>query len=374
MAETILSIQNISKNFGTTEVLKNISLNISKGEFITLLGASGCGKTTLLRIIAGLETPTSGKIILNDKDITDLAPNKRSINTVFQNYALFPHMSVAANVGYGLKVKKIDKKIIKEKIQHYLALVQLESYADRYPSQLSGGQKHRVALARALANEPDILLLDEPLAALDLKLRKQMQIDLKRIQQTIGITFIYVTHDQGEALNLSTRICLMHNGYFEQVDTPMAIYNHPESKYVADFIGDTNIISAVTESEFEKDGKLYANFITPAGYVVNFYDPSYKRYDSLYISVRPESIYWDTEKSKIPDNGFTLKGKIINHHFNGSFSRIDIQTQNEFVFTASAISSMCEIPPAGTDVYFNWSVEESVLVNEKQESRIGGGL
>ena len=374
MPETILSILNISKSFGTNEILKNISLDIQKGEFITLLGASGCGKTTLLRIISGLETPDSGKIILHGNDITKLVPNKRNINTVFQSYALFPHMTIAANVAYGLKVRGEAKNIIKEKVSYYLSLVKLDSFADRYPAQLSGGQKQRVALARALANEPDILLLDEPLAALDLKLRKQMQLDLKRIQQTVGTTFIYVTHDQGEALNLSTRICLMNNGVFEQVDSPIAIYNKPASKYVADFIGDTNIISAITESKFEKDGQLYAHFITPAGTVINSYDSSCKPYDSLYISVRPESIFWNTDKNKLPDYGFYLEGKIINHHFNGSFSRIDIKTKGDFIFTASAISRHDDIPDSGTDIYFNWSLDESVLVNEKNEERIGGSL
>ena len=374
MPETILSILNISKSFGTNEILKNISLDIQKGEFITLLGASGCGKTTLLRIISGLETHDSGKIILHGNDITKLVPNKRNINTVFQSYALFPHMTIAANVAYGLKVRGEAKNIIKEKVSYYLSLVKLDSFADRYPAQLSGGQKQRVALARALANEPDILLLDEPLAALDLKLRKQMQLDLKRIQQTVGTTFIYVTHDQGEALNLSTRICLMNNGVFEQVDSPIAIYNKPASKYVADFIGDTNIISAITESKFEKDGQLYAHFITPAGTVINSYDSSCKPYDSLYISVRPESIFWNTDKNKLPDYGFYLEGKIINHHFNGSFSRIDIKTKGDFIFTASAISRHDDIPDSGTDIYFNWSLDESVLVNEKNEERIGGSL
>ncbi len=374
MAETILSIQGVTKRFGNCEILRNISLEVEKGEFITLLGASGCGKTTLLRIIAGLETPSTGSVFLRGKDITNVAPNKRNVNTVFQNYALFPHMSVIANVGYGLKVRGFDKKNIEEKARKYLSLVQLDSFERRYPANLSGGQKQRVALARALATEPDILLLDEPLAALDLKLRKQMQADLKRIQQTTGTTFIYVTHDQGEALNLSSRICLMNEGCFEQVDTPLAIYNKPESKYVADFIGDTNIISAVTELEFLKENELFARLITPAGTVINKYDASYKRYASLYISVRPETIYWNTDKSKLPDYGFQLDGKIVNHHFNGSFSRIDIETQNGFVFTASAVSGRNVIPPAGTDVYFTWSPVESVLVNEKKESRLQGGI
>ena len=203
MKETILELQNITKQFGDTKVLNGISLCIGKGEFITLLGASGCGKTTTLRIIAGLETPDQGKVVLAGKDVTDTEPNRRDVNTVFQNYALFPHMTVAANIGYSLKLKKRPKEEIQKTVGEALALVQLTGYEKRMPSELSGGQKQRVAIARALVNQPSVLLLDEPLGALDLQLRRQMQLELKQLQKRLGLTFIYITHDQEEALNMS---------------------------------------------------------------------------------------------------------------------------------------------------------------------------
>ena len=205
---TILQLQGVRKRFGDSEILEGIDLKIRRGEFITLLGASGCGKTTTLRIIAGLEFPDSGRVILEGRDITELEPNKRSVNTVFQNYALFPHMNVADNIGYGLKIRKVSRAVIAKKVEEMLHLVQLEGFEKRMPSQLSGGQKQRVAIARAVVNEPKVLLLDEPLGALDLKLRRQMQLELKRLQKRLGITFIYITHDQEEAINMSDRIAV----------------------------------------------------------------------------------------------------------------------------------------------------------------------
>ena len=209
MGESILKLQQIRKSFDHTEVLKGVDLEVAQGEFITLLGASGCGKTTTLRIIAGLELPDSGSVILEGRDITDWEPNKRDVNTVFQNYALFPHMNVADNVGYGLKIRKVPKAEIAERVKQALRLVQLEEYGKRMPDQLSGGQRQRIAIARAVINEPKVLLLDEPLGALDLKLRRQMQLELKRLQKQLGITFIYITHDQEEAINMSDRIGVM---------------------------------------------------------------------------------------------------------------------------------------------------------------------
>ncbi len=209
---TILQLQGVRKRFGDSEILEGIDLKIRSGEFITLLGASGCGKTTTLRIIAGLEFPDSGRVILEGRDITELEPNKRSVNTVFQNYALFPHMNVADNIGYGLKIRKVSRAVIAKKVEEMLHLVQLEGFEKRMPSQLSGGQKQRVAIARAVVNEPKVLLLDEPLGALDLKLRRQMQLELKRLQKRLGITFIYITHDQEEAINMSDRIAVMNQG------------------------------------------------------------------------------------------------------------------------------------------------------------------
>ena len=249
MAEVSLELKEIKKSFTEGEaVLDNISLEISKGEFITLLGSSGCGKTTTLRIIAGLEQPDAGSVWLDGREVTGLEPNQRDVNTVFQNYALFPHMNVAENIGYGLKLKKVPKSEIRKKVFQMLELVQLEGYEKRKPSELSGGQKQRVAIARALVNNPKVLLLDEPLGALDLQLRRAMQIELKHLQKKLGITFIYITHDQEEAINMSDRIAVMRDGRIEQIGTPDEIYNHPKTSYVATFVGNANILHGVAES------------------------------------------------------------------------------------------------------------------------------
>lgn len=247
MADRILQLNQIRKSFGETEVLKGISLSIERGEFITFLGASGCGKTTTLRIIAGLESPDSGQVYLNGQDVTALEPNQRNVNTVFQNYALFPHMNVFTNVAYGLKLKKVPKLEIAERVRNVLELVQLSGYEKRMPSELSGGQKQRVAIARAVVNNPEVLLLDEPLGALDLQLRRQMQVELKRLQKQLGITFIYITHDQEEALNMSDRIVVMRDGQFEQIGTPAEVYDRPKTSYVASFAGTANLIAGVLE-------------------------------------------------------------------------------------------------------------------------------
>jgi len=249
LVEVSLELKEIKKSFTEGEaVLDNISLEISKGEFITLLGSSGCGKTTTLRIIAGLEQPDAGSVWLDGREVTGLEPNQRDVNTVFQNYALFPHMNVAENIGYGLKLKKVPKSEIRKKVSQMLELVQLEGYEKRKPSELSGGQKQRVAIARALVNNPKVLLLDEPLGALDLQLRRAMQIELKHLQKKLGITFIYITHDQEEAINMSDRIAVMKDGRIEQIGTPDEIYNHPKTSYVATFVGNANILHGAAES------------------------------------------------------------------------------------------------------------------------------
>lgn len=250
MSNIVLRLDNIYKSFEEVPVLRGISLDVEEGEFITLLGSSGCGKTTTLRIIAGLEQADKGSVWLGGVDITNLVPNKRDVNTVFQNYALFPHMSVEENIGYGLKIRKTPKAEIAKRVKEMLELVQLEGFGKRMPDQLSGGQRQRVAIARAVINEPKVLLLDEPLGALDLKLRRQMQLELKRIQKQLGITFIYITHDQEEAINMSDRIVVMRDGRFEQIGTPNDIYYHPQTSYVASFVGDANI--------YHENGQVYA--------------------------------------------------------------------------------------------------------------------
>lgn len=248
MPDILLELKNIKKSFTPGEdVLDDICLTVARGEFVTLLGSSGCGKTTTLRIIAGLEQTDSGSVWINGQDVTKLPPDKRDVNTVFQNYALFPHMNVAENIGYGLKLRKVPRGEIKKKVAQMLELVQLEGYERRKPSELSGGQKQRVAIARALVNNPKVLLLDEPLGALDLQLRRAMQIELKHLQKKLGITFIYITHDQEEAINMSDRIAVMKDGRIEQIGTPDEIYNHPKTSYVATFVGNANILHGAAE-------------------------------------------------------------------------------------------------------------------------------
>lgn len=241
MGVPILELKNIKKNFDAVEVLKGIDLQVEEGEFITILGSSGCGKTTTLRIIAGLEDADDGTVFLQGEDVTTYEPDQRMVNTVFQNYALFPHMTVENNIGYGLKIKNVSKPQIKIRVEEALSLVQLEGYEKRKPSELSGGQKQRVAIARAIINNPKILLLDEPLGALDLQLRRQMQVELKRLQKLLHMTFIYITHDQEEAAAMSDRIVVMNEGRIEQIGTPKEIYESPSTEFVANFIENSRV-------------------------------------------------------------------------------------------------------------------------------------
>ena len=247
---TIISFENVNKFYEDTHVLKNIHFEIEKGKFYTLLGPSGCGKTTILRIIAGFTDVSNGKVTLNGEDVTNLPPNKRKVNTVFQDYALFPHMNVFENIAFGLRLKKTPENIIKEKVADALKMVQLSGYENREISQMSGGQQQRVAIARALVNEPEVLLLDEPLSALDLKLRTDMQYELRELQQRLGITFIFVTHDQEEALAMSDEIFVMSKGEIVQSGTPVDIYDEPINRFVADFIGESNIVDGVMKEDY----------------------------------------------------------------------------------------------------------------------------
>ena len=329
MGESILQLQQIRKSFADTEVLKGIDLEAGQGEFITLLGASGCGKTTTLRIIAGLELPDSGQVILEGRDITDWEPNKRDVNTVFQNYALFPHMNVADNVGYGLKIRKVPKAQIAERVERALRLVQLEEYGKRMPDQLSGGQKQRIAIARAVINEPKVLLLDEPLGALDLKLRRQMQLELKRLQKQLGITFIYITHDQEEAINMSDRIGVMHEGVLEQMGTPNEVYYRPRTSYVADFVGNANIL--------HKNGET--------------------------LAIRSENIRMDGESV------CTQEAVVVEKSFAGGQLRILFRLSDGQLLTASRYGIDNDMH-AGETVKIGWDAKDAVKVidNDKDEN------
>lgn len=245
MENAILKLENVTKSFDDKMILNNLNLEIGKNEFVTLLGPSGCGKTTTLRIIGGFEMPDQGRVMFEGQDITRMSPDKRHINTVFQKYSLFSHMSVAENIAFGLKLKNKSKSYIEDKIRYALKLVDLKGYEHRKPTSLSGGQQQRIAIARAIVNEPEILLLDEPLGALDLKLRQDMQRELVKIKNEVGITFVYVTHDQEEALTMSDRIVVMNQGLIQQMGSPVDIYNEPQNAFVADFIGDSNIIDGI---------------------------------------------------------------------------------------------------------------------------------
>ena len=329
MGESILQLQQIRKSFANTEVLKGIDLEAGQGEFITLLGASGCGKTTTLRIIAGLELPDSGQVILEGHNITDWEPNKRDVNTVFQNYALSPHMNVADNVGYGLKIRKVPKAQIAERVERALRLVQLEEYGKRMPDQLSGGQKQRIAIARAVINEPKVLLLDEPLGALDLKLRRQMQLELKRLQKQLGITFIYITHDQEEAINMSDRIGVMHEGVLEQMGTPNEVYYRPRTSYVADFVGNANIL--------HKNGET--------------------------LAIRSENIRMDGESV------CTQEAVVVEKSFAGGQLRILFRLSDGQLLTASRYGIDNDMQ-AGETVKIGWDAKDAVKVidNDKDEN------
>ncbi|MBU3190446.1 ABC transporter ATP-binding protein [Clostridium bowmanii] len=356
MLEVILEMDNIVKKFENQEVIKNISLTINKGEFLTLLGPSGCGKTTTLRIIAGFETLTSGSLLLEGKHVENKQPNERNVNTVFQNYALFPHMNVYDNIAYGLKIRKVNKVEIKKRVIEMLNLVQLEGYEKRKTDQLSGGQKQRVAIGRALINNPQILLLDEPLGALDLKLRRQMQVELKKLQKKLQITFVYVTHDQEEALNMSDRIAVMNEGVIEQVGTPEDIYERPQTKFVASFIGESNLIKAQIKKIDE--GKISVHFGE------NEMNVDYKNYENSknkesYILIRPENIKYSKVKSQ-----FGLKAIIKEHSYIGSIIKTTMELESGLEIIACDYDKKKDLIGIGSDVWMSFEPEDVVIVEE----------
>ncbi len=325
-----LKIENVNKKIGEKDILKNINLEIKQGEFFSILGPSGCGKTTLLRMIGGFDFPDSGAIISDGKNLLELPPNNRKVNTIFQTYALFPHLSVFENVAFSLRLKKTDESEIKSKVMKYISLVKLEEHIDKFPAQLSGGQKQRVSIARALINEPSVLLLDEPLSALDAKLRQHMLVELDKIHDHIGITFIFVTHDQQEALSVSDRIAVMKDGEVLQFGTPFEIYEAPVNSFVADFIGETNFLDGKVIRTFDKYAEV---FVEGIGNIKIEMDKPVKDGDYVRTTIRPEKIKITKE---IPEHRNThmniLKGKVDELVYSGFQTRYFVETVPNIIF------------------------------------------
>ena len=330
MNKELINLVDISKAFDGETVLDELNLNIHENEFLTLLGPSGCGKTTTLRILGGFVTPDKGRVIFDGKDITNLPPNKRQLNTVFQKYALFSHMNIAENTAFGLKIKNKPKTYIDDKIKYALKLVNLEGFEKRMPDSLSGGQQQRIAIARAIVNEPKVLLLDEPLGALDLKLRQDMQYELIRLKNELGITFIYVTHDQEEALTMSDTIVVMNQGYIQQIGTPETIYNEPENAFVADFIGDSNIIDAVM---------LEDRLVSILDTRFHCVDTGFGRNQPVDVVIRPEDV-----ELTAPADGI-LKGTVTHLIFKGVHYEMEV-TANGFEWLVHSTGMF----PVGTEV------------------------
>ena len=354
MNSSIVSLKNVEKWFGENHVVKNMNLEIQEGEILTLLGPSGCGKTTTLRMIAGFEDASSGTIEVQGVRVEEMEPFQRDVNTVFQNYSLFPHMTVFENVAYGPSIKKVPKEQIKKSVSEMLELVQMSGYESRKPDELSGGQKQRVAIARALINQPRVLLLDEPLGALDMKLRRQMQIELKRLQKKLGITFVYVTHDQEEAMTMSDRIAVMSDGLILQIDNPVEIYEKPKSRFVADFIGESNIFDGKIKTM--EDGILHAE--CKQGDCL-LYGKGFEAGEDIFISVRPEYLMLSKEKQE----GFSLKAKIIDYVFMGTLVKAILLTEDgkEIKYSRFEKNQSLDI---GDEVYLYWDYDKGVAIKK----------
>src|SRR5512138_2237133 len=342
MSESAILFKNVSRYFGDVRAVDNIELEIKDGEFFSMLGPSGSGKTTCLRMIAGFDRPTSGQIFLYGQDVSDLPPYERPVNTVFQDYALFPHMTIDENIAYGLMIKKVPKAERTRRVDEILDLVRLPGFGYRKPSQLSGGQRQRVALARALVNHPKVLLLDEPLGALDLKLRQQMQVELKNIQKEVGITFVFVTHDQEEALTMSDRIAVFNEGKVEQVGTPAEVYEHPATPFVAGFVGTSNLVSGEVAKRITGSEQMF--------------------------SVRPEKIHLGTTNGQVESDMYSIDGVIRDVVYLGLFTRylVEIEGGNDLVVVVQNLktTSMDVLSAKGQKVRLLW--------HKDHMSRVGG--
>ena len=354
-----ITLDRVRKRFGTVEAVKEMTTEIREGEFFTMLGPSGCGKTTTLRMIAGFEEPDEGTILLRGDDVTNVPPNRRNVNMVFQHYALFPHMSIYDNVAFGLKLKKLGKDEQRSRVHEMLRVVELEGYEKRRPSQLSGGQQQRVALARALVNRPAALLLDEPLGALDVKLRKQLQLELKRIQNELGTTFVYVTHDQDEALSMSDRIAIMNDGLVEQIGSPREIYERPTTAFSADFVGSLNALDFRVDSI---DGGVAVMRLGEGEQLAVPATAETRPGAELKLAVRPERIRIEPANGRAPEGGSRLDGTIAELVYLGSLTQFHVDTEVGRIISHRMSDDSAQSLGAGRRVTLTWPPEDGAVL------------
>lgn len=368
--EDFVRFENVSRRYGDVLAVDGVSVSVRKGEFFSLLGPSGCGKTTLLRMLAGFERPDTGRVLLGGEDITGLPPHRRKVNTIFQSYALFPHLTVRQNIAFGLKIARRPRAEIDAEVDRMLALIQMEDQAHKRPDQISGGQKQRVAIARALVNKPDVLLLDEPLAALDLKLRQRMLIELDLIHDEVGITFIYVTHDQGEAMSLSDRIAVMNRGRLEQLGTPAEVYEAPRSSFVAAFIGDTNFFEGKVAQVL--DGGLYCRLAIEGFEDVRVYnDKKVREGDPIFLSVRPEKLRIGRERPEPSPDTNVVPARVEDVIYLGSQTKYWVRA-GEYrlaVYQQHARFLLDEKPITwNEEVFVSWHADDGYMLERYEES------
>ena len=355
-----IKIKNVSKNFEEVVAIDNINVDIARGEFFSLLGPSGCGKTTLLRILAGFEYPSSGSVFIDNLDVTDITPNLRPTNMVFQNYAIFPHINVKRNIEFGLRKEKLSKDELDKRVQDALKMVQLEGYEDRYSNQLSGGQRQRIALARALVKQPKVLLLDEPLGALDKKLREEMQLELRNLQRSIGITFIFVTHDQEEAMTMSDRVAVMNKGKILQISPPRDLYDNPKNLFVGDFIGQINFLDTQIVKIEGNNAKVLINKLGEHEIITS--NNNLSQNESIVCAIRPETIIISKTNEKNSD--ICIKGSIVNTSFYGNMTYVYVKIEGLSKPIMVSTSDVLEGLSHNSDCYLNINLKDIRIIQK----------